>query len=194
MKKTIVFMLAVVLMLSMIACGNDAHSNNKQFANKEEMLQYLQGVWAVESASGVTHHFIFQGDQIFITTDAKYQIGVMKLLDTAHQSGELNALLSQNFATISQRMALEDFCIIPDPITWLPETGEITVEAGKLVSDKYSNVEVISISENSVSVKSLIPGYSGSMTKLSGTVDSSEHFETLFNNVVNIYLKNLKTN
>ena len=187
MKKTILICILCFLLLCVTACGSESKGvtfeNTIAFSSTDEMLQHLNGMWVVDEDAEKKSYYIFENGQVYFTTDTMYATQATELLDTALQSGGLDSLYMQDFSNISSRMYPSDVYTTPDPVTLFPEDGIIKLHEGKL------SEENIVITEDAVLlVPTGISGNGKTLTKLSDTADlTTEHFEQLFNQVVDSY-------
>ena len=187
MKKLTLIITLCFLLLCITACGNTDRNhatvgNGIEFAGVEDMLTHMDGMWATDDNLGEKSYYIFQDGQIYVTTDTRYSEQIKYMLDSALQKSGLESLYVQNFTTTPKRIYLSDLSIIPDPVTLFPQTGEI-----KLYEGTYKEESII-ITEESVLLVNDDAKTGTVMTKISDTVDFSiEHFEPLFNQVLNSY-------
>lgn len=178
MKKFILGFLLCCVAIYSVACGEPP-----QFETQQQMYAYMEGVWLAESPD-CPQHYVFQNGHIYVLTDAAYSNAVQKVLDTAWESGGLDAWPHQTFDLVTQMLEIDEIWqVIDQNVTYQPSSGTILFDTVQ---------SQIVIDGDSVHLKS--SGSEAPMTKVSDPLElTGEYYEELFYQLRNHFIVPTKT-
>ena len=181
MKKFLVLLGICILVLCLTACGALMPSAAPEFASENEMLTYLNGMWATGSGENAKYYIVQDGNVYDVSGSDLFDL-MNDLLNDAFTHKGVDGLIALDYQTVLSKLGNEKMLGKKSKVQIDPSQGTITINQGKGTekSIRVKNDDVCVEYKNVTSRENL--------TKISETVDfSGERFASLFDDLKKNY-------